>query len=168
MVSCKKIRQKLSAYQDNELGRELEGVIKNHLDVCVTCKETYKMLLDTSHLVSSLPEIEPPARMLQQVLDRAAGPVKTNANQHLTKRRWRLPGLPVPAGMAALAGTGIVLGIMLGNLLSTGHPSRSLQPSERLFHQAPVLSAMNAFDSTPPGSFAGSYLKLVSFNLLTK
>jgi anti-sigma factor RsiW len=159
MKTCQSIRKKLSAYQDREVGTAEKDVIETHLRTCEACRKEHEALLQTYRMLRSLPDIEPVPGLYCRIVDRATQSQKPFWVRALGKA-FRL--LPAPAAIATLAAAGLLVGTMLGNLLTEGqfHPSPPFSASHS--DQALTLVSVRVFDAIPPGSFAESYLKLVS------
>jgi anti-sigma factor RsiW len=161
METCRHIRTKLSAYQDRELGPAEKDAVKAHLRTCEACREKYEALLQTYRMFRDLPAIEPAPGLTRQIVDSA-----TRAQEPFWVRAlgeaFRL--LPAPAAVVALAATGLLVGTMLGNLLTEGQFHSSPPLSASFSNQALTLASVSVFDATPPGSFAGGYLKLTAYN----
>ena len=161
MKTCQSIRKKLSAYQDGEVTSSEKDVIEAHLRTCDACWKKHEALLQTYRMLRSLPEIEPAPGLSRRIVDsvtRAREPFWVRAPGEVL--RW----LPAPAAMVALAVAGLLIGTILGNLLIERqfhfpHPS-----SASFSDQALTLASVKVFDATPPGSFAGGYLKLTTYN----
>jgi anti-sigma factor RsiW len=161
MKTCQSVRKKLSAYQDGEVTTAEKDAIDAHLRTCEACRKQHEALLQTYRMLRSLPEIEPAPGLSRRIVDtatRAWEPFWVRALGEAL--RW----LPAPAAMVALAAAGLLVGTMLGNLLIEGqfHPSHRLSAS--FSDQALTLASVRVFDATPPGSFAGGYLKLTTYN----
>jgi anti-sigma factor RsiW len=161
MKTCKSFRKKLSAYQDGELESADKNVIEAHLRTCDACRKQHEALRQTYRMLRSLPEIEPDPGLSRRIVDSA-----TLAQEPFWVRALgeAFRCLPAPAAMVALAAAGLLVGTMLGNLLIEGqfHPSHRLSAS--FSDQALTLASVKVFDATPPGSFAGGYLNVVTRN----
>lgn len=161
MKTCQIIRKKLSAYQDGEVGSADKDAIEAHLRTCEACRKQHEALLQTYRIFRSLPEIEPAPGLSRRIVGSATR-VQEPFWVRALGESFRL--LPTPAAMVALAAAGLLIGTMLGNLLTEGqfHPSPPLSAS--FSDQALTLASVKVFDATPPGSFAGGYLKLTTYN----
>ena len=161
MKTCQSVRKKLSAYQDGEVTSVEKDSIDAHLRTCEACRKLHEALLQTYRMLRGLPEIEPAPGLSRRIMDNAS-----RAQEPFWVRAlggaFRL--LPAPAAMVALAAAGLLVGTMLGNLLTERqfHSSPSLSVS--FSDQALTLASVRVFDATPPGSFAEGYLKLAIQN----
>jgi len=161
MRSCQSISKKLSAYQDGEVTTDEKTIIETHLRTCEACQKRYEVLMLTYRNLGKLPEINPAPELSRQIVNRA-----TLAQDPYWVRVLigAFRSLPVSATMVILAATGLLIGAIMGNFLT----ERQFHPSGvfSTFHtdQSLTLASVQAFDATPPGSFAEGYLKLNTHN----
>jgi anti-sigma factor RsiW len=161
MESCRRIRKKISAFQDGEVASTLKHAIESHLDACEDCRSQYEAFLRTEQMLRRLPDIEPDARSSQRIV---------NGIEQRRAPLWiRIPVnalrlLPTFAPMAGMAAAGMVLGMILSNLWMGRqlHPVRSLSVFSS--EQAITLASTRTFDAVPPGSFAETYLNLTPYS----
>ncbi len=138
-----------------------KDAIEAHLRTCEACRKKHAALLQTYRMLRGLPEIEPAPGLARRIVDSA-----TRAQEPFWVRAlgeaFRL--FPARAAIVMLAAAGLLIGTMLGNLLTEGqfHSSPSLSVS--FSDQALTLASVRVFDATPPGSFAEGYLKLAIQN----
>jgi hypothetical protein len=57
-MNCSQLRQKLSAFMDNELDDETSSLIGQHIERCPECQEYFGKLRKMDGLVYGLPKIE--------------------------------------------------------------------------------------------------------------
>ncbi len=161
MKTCQSVRKKLSAYQDGEVTSAEKDAIDAHLRTCETCQKEHEVLLQTYRVLRSMPEIEPAPGFSRQIVESV-----TQAQEPFWIRvlgeAFRL--LPTSAAIATLAVAGLLVGTMLGNLLTEGQFHSSPPLSASFSNQALTLASVRVFNATPPGSFAGGYLKLTAYN----
>jgi hypothetical protein len=69
-MSCSDIREKISAYIDNELPPEGRTEVEVHLALCQECSLYLEELRNTVSAAKSVEEIEPPAWLAQKVMAR--------------------------------------------------------------------------------------------------
>jgi hypothetical protein len=67
-MNCTVVTQMLSAFIDHEVSASDESTVHGHLDNCASCRRQMEMLRQTAGTLSALPEIEPPAFLLQQIM----------------------------------------------------------------------------------------------------
>ena len=166
MKTCQSIRKKLSAYQDGEVGTAERDFIKAHLLTCEACTKQHETLLRTYQMLRSLPEIEPAFGLSRQIVE-SVKRIQEPFWVRTLGEAFRL--LPARAAIVTLAVSGLLVGTILGNLLtdrqfhsSSSSSSSSLAVSSPV--QAITLAAIRVFDATPPGSFAKGYMQLASQN----
>jgi anti-sigma factor RsiW len=161
MKTCQIVRKKLSAYQDRELGPADKNAIETHLRTCEACRKQHEALLQTYRMLGGLPEIEPAPALARRIVDNAM-----RAQEPLWVRSlgqaFRL--FPANAAIVMLAAAGILIGTMLGNLLTKGQFHSSPSSMVSFSDQALTLASVRVFDATPPGSLAEGYLKLAIQN----
>lgn len=161
MKTCQSVRKKLSAYQDGEVTSAEIDSIDAHLRTCEACREQHAALLQTYRILRGLPEIEPAPGLARWIVDSA-----TRAQEPF----WvRAPGevfrlLPARAALVTLVAAGLLIGTMLGNLLTAGPFHSSPSSSVSFSDQALTLASVKVFDAAPPGSLAEGYLKLAIQN----
>lgn len=68
-MNCKKVKDNLTLYIDDELLALDRKQIEKHLSNCVSCREEYNAIKEVSQLVGSLEEKTPPAGFKEQVLE---------------------------------------------------------------------------------------------------
>jgi anti-sigma factor RsiW len=161
MQTCRHIRKKLSAYQDRELNTAENDVIEAHLRICEACTKQHEALLQTYRMLRRVPEIQPAPGLSRQIVDRAT---QTQISVWDRVMTGALGLFPAPAAMATLAVVGLLTGALLGNFL-TAPPFNTPPPFPTVFtEKALTLASVQVFDATPPGSFAGGYLRLAIHN----
>jgi anti-sigma factor RsiW len=161
MKTCQSVRKKLSAYQDRELKPADKDAIEAHLRTCEACRKKHEALLQTYRMLRSLPEIKPTPGLARQIVDSATR-VQEPFWVRTLGEAFRL--FPVRAAIVTLAATGLLIGTMLGNLLTEGQFHTSPSQLTSFSDQALTLASVRVFDATPPGSFAEGYLKLAGRN----
>ncbi|NQT70464.1 MAG: zf-HC2 domain-containing protein [Desulfobacteraceae bacterium] len=165
METCRNIRKKLSAYQDRELGPAEKDAIEAHLRICEACRKEHEALLQTYRILRSLPEIEATPGFSRQIVEKATQRQEPEWIRALGAA-FRL--LPAPTAMVTLAIVGLLTGALLGNFL-TARQFDPLPPfSASHTDKALTLASVQVFDATPPGSFAGGYLRLATYTRETR
>nr|NJM02657.1 hypothetical protein [Desulfobacula sp.] len=154
---CRDIQKKLSAFRDGELDPEAKTAVEAHLDSCEACRSRDEALAKTYQMIQSLPEIEPGQDFLRKVMDRTG---QGREPYWIKGIRLVQEFFPMPAAMAALAVSGILIGAVSGTVLTRQWALLALR---RIRAGRPLLS-LNAFEAIPPGSFAGDVLKLADFH----
>jgi predicted anti-sigma-YlaC factor YlaD len=72
MSNCKEIRNKLSAYIDNELPPLEQSLIERHIHQCPACAQEEKSLRKISELLDSIPDESPAPVFTSIAVHRAA------------------------------------------------------------------------------------------------
>lgn len=162
---CRYTQTKLSAFQDRELDSAEKKAVETHLQSCEECRSQYDALTKACQMIESLPEIEPGHGFTQKALDQTA-----QSPEPYWVRGIRLAQelLPMPAAMAALAVSGILIGTVSGTVLTQQWARPALVSSVPDSGRSLTLSSLNAFEAIPPGSFADDILKLAGFHKETE
>jgi predicted anti-sigma-YlaC factor YlaD len=161
MNQCRRIRKRLSAYQDDEVGLALNVDIKTHLGKCEVCRGHYEALRQTCQELKALPEIDAGDRLTTTILDRVA---RSQPSPWLQVWGHFLRRLPAPAAMAALVAIGILMGSLAGRFwIDRLYPSNSTVLAYQS-EPASTMASVKAFDAAPAGSFAQGYLQLITYS----
>jgi len=165
MKTCRNIRKKLSAYQDRELGPAEKDAIEAHLRTCAACRKKHEALLQTYRMLRSMPEIEATPGFSRQIVEKAT---QRQVPEWIGAFGGAFRLLPALTAMVTLAIVGLLTGALLGNLLTarqfdTPPPFSAFQTDKAL-----TLASVQVFDATPPGSFAGGYLRLATYTPETR
>lgn len=67
-MSCREIREQLSAYLDGELSAEEAGTIRDHVESCAECGQELESLRRTVQAVAGLPSVGAPADLKEKIL----------------------------------------------------------------------------------------------------
>lgn len=161
MRPCRRIRKKLSAYQDGEIDAGQKEAIEAHLHTCEACRQHYEQLQVTCQMLKRLPDIEAGANLSLGILKRVS-----QAQASLWQRRMgRLfRRLPAPAAVVALAAAGIWVGVLVGHFWIEQGLGPFRKAAAFQSDQALTIASLKAFDAAPAGSFAASYLQLTAGN----
>lgn len=157
MKTCRYVRKKLSAYQDGEVALAEKDFIEVHLRSCEACSQQFEAFGQTYRILQKLPVIQPTNGLSRQILGRVTQTQKSFGSRALAGAFHLLPR---PAAMVTLALVGLLAGFFLGNLITAGQIDSSTSFSAPYSDQALTLASVQVFNATPPGSFAGGYLKL--------
>lgn len=161
MNPCHRIRKKISAYQDNEVGAVQKAAIEAHFRTCEGCRRHFETLQQSYQLLKLLPDIEADERLSLKILDRVS---LSQQSLWIRVKDNFLGILPAPAVMVALAFSGILLGMLAGNFwvkqqILSNRTSATLQSNPAL-----TIASEKAFDAVPAGSFTEGYLQLAAYN----
>ena len=66
-MSCREILSMLSAYIDDEVQEADAEIIREHLARCASCAREFSLLQRTAGVLASVPEVEPPAYLLEEI-----------------------------------------------------------------------------------------------------
>ena len=137
MRDCKKIRERLSAFIDNELPPRESRLIEKHLHVCPACVKEASSLRQVMDLLDGIPD-ESPSRSF------------TPATIHRVSSWKRCVYVKEHILMPAITALRPVFAIVLGPLEVDSARGR-----------APVNSYLRSFDDFPPESLSSVYISLI-------
>jgi len=112
-VSCASVKQRLSAYLDDDLGRDEGRSLAEHLAGCASCSDLWRGLRSSLHVLRGLAPLVPPESWLSQVMARLEMERRDPGLSWLFRRGWA--GRPLLV-QSVLAGA-IVCGLGLGAAL---------------------------------------------------
>ncbi len=134
MKDCTGIREKLSAFIDNELGAEDRHLIEAHLLRCPACAKEADALRKISALLDEVPAPEPGPLFASLTVRRVAS---WRRCAYVKEHFYR------PAVSLLLSGVALIIG---------------LDAAER---RAPAHGYLRNFDDFPPESFSSVYVALI-------
>ncbi|HID93111.1 MAG TPA: hypothetical protein EYP60_03340 [bacterium (Candidatus Stahlbacteria)] len=151
-MECKRIKEKLSAFIDNELEEKKRLEIEQHLADCPVCNQEVKVLTQAWNALEVWKKIRASdsfeARFWQRVRER-------EQRQFLPQRLFRrIVQIPVPVAAAIVLVIGLLLGNYLGNIL---YPKETKAAKEKI-----NFLYLDNFKDLPPESIGGVYISLVS------
>jgi anti-sigma factor RsiW len=100
-MNCKKVRSRLSAYQDGELPVPEAGELERHLGACAACQSEWR---DTQALVAGLRRLTAPAPF-----PGFSSRVMASLRQRPEKRRGWLPALAYTLSLLVIFVSGFLL-----------------------------------------------------------
>lgn len=109
-MSCQRVVSLLSAYIDGEVEQADVDLVGEHLRSCTACAREYQQLRHTAAALSKVPEVEPPASLLDRI---EAATVKRPTFQ--VRLRTAFGAVPQYARWAA--GGAAIAGVLLAGLL---------------------------------------------------
>ena len=157
-MECKKVKEKLSAFMDNELKDNDRLKIDQHLAVCSFCMQEAKLLAQTWSALEVWEKMEVPddfeTRFWQRIREREQ---KELPIKGLIRSIVRIP---VPAAAVIILVVGLILGNYLGNIL---YPKETKPSNDKVvaLGKNDVLY-LDTFDDLPPESVGNVYISLVS------
>lgn len=157
-MECKKVKEKLSAFIDNELKESNRVKIEQHLADCPFCMQEAKLLAQAWNALEVWDKMEVPdnfeIRFWQRVRKREE---KKLSIQKLIRSIVRIP---VPAAAVIILVVGLILGNYLGNIL---YPKETKPSGDKVIAlgKNDVLY-LDTFNDLPPESVGEVYISLVS------
>jgi len=100
------VRDRLTEYLEGDLSLDRRALVDAHLDACDACNGELDQLRTTIQLLRSLPDVEPPALLVPDVMRRIrAGEASPSVAARLREFIGELfaPGVAVPAGAMVVA-----------------------------------------------------------------
>jgi len=158
-MTCKKIKNQLLLFLDNELPEAQQKEIQHHLAACPDCLKHLKQLTNIWECPTAIETIVPSARLWNRII------VKLSASKNrpglLSDFRELIVGHAVPISATAIILIGILTGTFLGSLPNDPNPGISgTQPVIAAKADFIKTSHLDAFDDLPPASIGGVYLSL--------
>ena len=160
-MNCRRIRKRLFAYQDGEIGREERERITAHLEGCASCRRAYAGLGEIWQSLEWIPEIHVSAgfegRLFERI-DAAPGPRAWQRFRWVPwVDQWRL----APAMVAVVLLVGALLGGYLGKALMSGFSSAAAQV--QVSSVSADIVSFRVFSAAPPGTLGDGYLRMAHF-----
>lgn len=121
--SCEEITQHVEPFLDGELSAGATTQIRLHLDGCPECEARVHLANAIQNELHALPELDTPAPVLQQILDKTVRHPRSRRSPVSFWGRW-----PRPAWVA-LAAAALALGLGLG-VLNQRSPSPEPPPPD--------------------------------------
>ena len=158
-MNCRRIRKRLAAYQDGEIGEEERDRVSTHLQGCPSCRSCYAELEQVWQSLGKIQEIQVSGgfeRRLFSKIHTAAGP----------RSQWRFPWVfqwfPSPAMAFGVVLIGIALGAYMGNLLMESSARHVVSLAGNSPESTGIYS-FSAFAAVPPGTLGDGYLRMANF-----
>jgi anti-sigma factor RsiW len=155
-MNCRRVRKRVAAYQDGEIGGEERDRISAHLDGCPSCRRSYAELERVWQELGSIPEIEVSGGFERRLLSRIhAAPAPRSRRRFPSVFEW----FTAPAMAFGVVLIGIALGTSLGNLL-VGGGSRTAVSQAGYSLAAGEIYSFKAFAAVPPGTLGDGYVRM--------
>ncbi len=145
-MKCPKVRKKLSAFLDNELGKRERKIIREHLKICPLCARELKELSLVWGVVKELEGVKSSPYLWNNLLKKISQP------SLIRKRTFHILA-PVAATVILIGG--ILTGILIGRIFYSERMSLAQKENTEFLY-------LNTFDDFPPDSIGGIYTTLVS------
>lgn len=143
-MECKKIKEGLSAFLDDELSAEEKVFWQNHFDNCASCRDELAVLRKTADTFSSLGEMAPPANFRRELYHQLAKSIVPSMK--CKKKSWFQRPFFFPAAIA------IVLLVVFVSFLRPGFPGRQKLAVDGLVNVAGgIAPRMESFDLSEEG-----------------
>jgi anti-sigma factor RsiW len=167
-MRCRKIKKKLLAFLDGEVGEKEKERIASHLKTCLSCGEEAKTLSSLSVLLREEKESIKASPYFWNKLEQRIIQAETNKNAFDTFLEW-LNRTLIPASATAVVVIGLFIGIRLGGTIYT-RIAQILNPDnsslvQKEMNQSLHLSTLNDF---PQESVGEIYIGLLAENNLPK
>ena len=153
-MKCKKIRKKLVAYLDGELGEKQKLLIKRHLLECAECRKEVDLLSRTSCLLKNQPRIKSSLDFDVNLWRKINSLEKREITPHPLKR---VAYIILPAAVAAA----LIIGVFMGNLVEKLTPSQNVN-TPNLEEEYLSSIGLDSFEDFPPGSLPQAYFSLTN------
>lgn len=108
-MNCRIVQRRLASYIDGELSNDEARKIREHLNLCNSCRAEFDSHKRVKELVSSLPHREPSREFEQRLLSRLATVGAMNAGVQI----------PLGLGLAIVSVLGTAVAISIAILLQT-------------------------------------------------
>lgn len=126
-MSCREILSMLSAYIDGEVREADADMIREHLAQCASCAREFSLLQRTAGVLASVPEVEPPAYLLEEI--EAATVKRPGFRKRLRAALEPLMRAPAYARWAAVtAAAGVLIAVFVFQPGMERHPLFGLHP----------------------------------------
>ena len=155
-MRCEKVKEKLSAFIDNELEKEIRSEIEQHLAQCPVCNKELELLSQTWSTLEVWEKIKPSESFESKFWHR----VREKELKQSLFQRLLTKLIPVPTTVIILT-IGLLAGIYLGNIVFPKETKVSTNESLFSLGKENFLYLDN-FEDFPPESVGGVYIVLTS------
>jgi len=149
-MKCGKVRRKLVAYLDGELGERQKKLIKEHLEVCDGCRKEAEILIRTSCLLKGWKGVQPSSDLEAKFWQK----VFSEEKRYLSPRPiLKMPRAVFSTVLLGVLAAGILLGVFIEKTLSWR--------TARFWEEEYVSSSgLDSFQDFPSGSLCEAYFNL--------
>jgi len=161
-MRCRRIQERLSAYQDGEIAGEERSRIAGHLEGCPACRSAYAELEQAWQLLEKITEIDAAPGFEKRLAEKIRALPEPRSRWRFPWAAWGIQWRLAPAMALGVAVIGITLGAYLGNLL-VGGGSQTAFTQAGSSQTGGAIHTFRAFAATPPGSLGDGYLRLAAF-----
>lgn len=161
-MRCGRIKKRMSAFLDGEVGEKEKKRIAGHLKTCRSCGEEAKTLSLLWALLAEEKESIRPSPYFWNKLEQRIVEVEENKNV-FGKFLERLNRAFVPATATAVLVIGLFIGIQLGEVVYSGI-AKVISPDSSSLAQKEVDQSLylSALDDFPGESIGGVYTALIT------
>ncbi len=154
MMTCRAVRQQVSAYLDGELPEARAAHLRAHLAHCTNCATHRDELTAVGGLLDVIPEVSATDGFAAGVLARVREREAESALARLSRAVWRpLPGWAAAAAFAAAITVGSGLA-----WLAVPVPEQALRVADRSAISRQF--GLEAFEDLPGDSVGGAYVQV--------
>jgi len=155
-MKCEKVKERLSAFMDNELDRKKSSEIEQHLAECSICNQEMKLLTQTWSSLELWEKIEPSDKFEIRFWQR----VREKEQRQPLFQRLLQRSIPVTALGLIILVIGLLGGIYLGNIL---YPKEiKVYTDESLSLAEESFLYLDNFEDFSNESVGGIYISLTS------
>lgn len=156
-MSCQRVVSMLSAYIDGEVHGQDANLVKQHLEQCASCAQELKVLQRTTEVLRAVPEVEPPASLMEQI--EAATVKRVGLLARLQRAFDYMPGYTRWAA-GTVAAAAVLMGILVSQTGDVRAPGKAESPVAKVQEIAPTAPA-KPFPSVEMPSEAPSEMAVV-------
>jgi hypothetical protein len=155
-MKCTWVTDRISSFVDGELSSDEAGRIREHLDVCRTCRKQVQEVRNTVKLLRSAKRLRPSSSFNAELAVALRGVRRDEATSpDWWGRIWR--PVPVPQPLIAAAAFVVVLvvgGVILGPYFG-GEPTETMSVSESIQPEAAMMTESRSTISMPESLMIG-------------
>ena len=155
MMTCRAVREQVSALLDGELSADRADPVRRHLAACPDCAAYRDELAATEELLDAIEQVAPSSDFTANGLARVSEGGREAPLTRLRRAMWR----PMPRWAAAVAAaSAVAIGSTLGWVTGPG-----AGPEARATERSVIARqfGLEAFDDLPADSIGGAYVQVV-------
>jgi anti-sigma factor RsiW len=156
-MKCTQVQNRLSAFQDGELGPQEAKRVSEHLENCPACRDRYAEMEKVWQALEVFQEILPEPGFYGQLAKKIN---ESNETPSPAGFQWIFQFFSSPWATSTLLIAGILIGTFLGNIL-VKNDLFPFQQNQAAHSQAAIeVFSLKAFDPIPPGTLADKYIRM--------
>ena len=160
-MNCHRIKKRLAAYQDGEIGGKERERISAHLRDCPSCRIVLAELEQVWQSLEKIPEIQASPGFERRLFARVNAVPDPRSWWRFPWASWIYRAYPASAMAAVLLLVGTLLGGYLGNAVVSGLSSAPAQVHASRTDTGIV--SFWVFAAAPPGTLGDGYLRIAHF-----